>query len=149
MWWWQNYATWYRVPSIMMPWLVLIGLSIASLSEIQNARGIMDVLAEMLNALDPGNKEVSSSIQTLNFWCTWVIKIFWSSGPLPRWKHCMVYAVDLKEGCCCCCKTFIIKTTDSIECDIFCILFSGSSAGSYCWFSGAMSNIQAESGTPC
>jgi hypothetical protein len=30
----------------------------ASLTEIQNARGIMDVLAEMLNALDPGNKEV-------------------------------------------------------------------------------------------
>ncbi|XP_021894889.1 TOM1-like protein 9 [Carica papaya] len=29
-----------------------------SLTEIQNARGIMDVLAEMLNALDPGNKEV-------------------------------------------------------------------------------------------
>uniref|UniRef100_A0A2P2LFQ9 Protein transporter n=2 Tax=Rhizophora mucronata TaxID=61149 RepID=A0A2P2LFQ9_RHIMU len=28
-----------------------------SLTEIQNARGIMDVLAEMLNALDPGNKE--------------------------------------------------------------------------------------------
>ncbi|KAL0447454.1 UNVERIFIED_CONTAM: TOM1-like protein 9 [Sesamum latifolium] len=28
-----------------------------SLSEIQNARGIMDVLAEMLNALDPSNKE--------------------------------------------------------------------------------------------
>ncbi|GMH06988.1 hypothetical protein Nepgr_008828 [Nepenthes gracilis] len=28
-----------------------------SLSEIQNVRGIMDVLAEMLNALDPGNKE--------------------------------------------------------------------------------------------
>ncbi|KAF8388968.1 hypothetical protein HHK36_025652 [Tetracentron sinense] len=28
-----------------------------SLAEIQNARGIMDVLAEMLNALDPGNKE--------------------------------------------------------------------------------------------
>ncbi|XP_010526178.1 PREDICTED: TOM1-like protein 2 [Tarenaya hassleriana] len=28
-----------------------------SLSEIQNAKGIMDVLAEMLNALDPGNKE--------------------------------------------------------------------------------------------
>ncbi|KAK8568545.1 hypothetical protein V6N13_106454 [Hibiscus sabdariffa] len=28
-----------------------------SMSEIQNARGIMDVLAEMLNALDPGNKE--------------------------------------------------------------------------------------------
>nr|DAD35540.1 TPA_asm: hypothetical protein HUJ06_006180 [Nelumbo nucifera] len=30
-----------------------------SLTEIQNARGIMDVLAEMLNALDPGNKELS------------------------------------------------------------------------------------------
>ncbi|XP_020273395.1 uncharacterized protein LOC109848346 isoform X2 [Asparagus officinalis] len=28
-----------------------------SLAEIQNARGIMDVLSEMLNALDPGNKE--------------------------------------------------------------------------------------------
>ncbi|XVF89200.1 hypothetical protein PTKIN_Ptkin19aG0111100 [Pterospermum kingtungense] len=28
-----------------------------SLTEIQNARGIMDVLAEMLNALDPGSKE--------------------------------------------------------------------------------------------
>ena len=29
-----------------------------SLSEIQNARGILDVLAEMLNAIDTGNKEV-------------------------------------------------------------------------------------------
>ncbi|KAK4388852.1 TOM1-like protein 9 [Sesamum angolense] len=28
-----------------------------SLTELQNARGIMDVLAEMLSALDPGNKE--------------------------------------------------------------------------------------------
>ncbi|PSS01191.1 TOM1-like protein [Actinidia chinensis var. chinensis] len=28
-----------------------------SLTEIQNARGIMDVLSEMLNAVDPGNKE--------------------------------------------------------------------------------------------
>ncbi|KAJ7965969.1 target of Myb protein 1-like [Quillaja saponaria] len=28
-----------------------------SLTEIQNARGIMDVLAEMLNAIDPGNNE--------------------------------------------------------------------------------------------
>ncbi|KAE8718878.1 branched-chain-amino-acid aminotransferase-like protein 3 [Hibiscus syriacus] len=28
-----------------------------SMTEIQNARGIMDVLAEMLNAIDPGNKE--------------------------------------------------------------------------------------------
>ena len=31
---------------------------ISSLTEIQNARGIMDVLSEMLNALEPGNKEV-------------------------------------------------------------------------------------------
>ncbi|PKI60679.1 hypothetical protein CRG98_018926 [Punica granatum] len=30
---------------------------IVILTEIQNARGIMDVLAEMLNAIDPGNKE--------------------------------------------------------------------------------------------
>lgn len=29
-----------------------------SVTEIQNARGVMDVLAEMLNAIDPGNKEV-------------------------------------------------------------------------------------------
>lgn len=35
-----------------------IEISFASLSEIQNARGIMDVLAEMLSALEPGNKEV-------------------------------------------------------------------------------------------
>lgn len=29
-----------------------------SLSEIQNAKGIMDVLAEMLSAIEPGNREV-------------------------------------------------------------------------------------------
>jgi hypothetical protein len=29
------------------------------MSEIRNARHVMDVLAEMLNALDPGNREVS------------------------------------------------------------------------------------------
>lgn len=33
-------------------------MAFASLSEIQNARGIMDVLAEMLSAIEPGNKEV-------------------------------------------------------------------------------------------
>lgn len=36
---------------------------LSSLTEIQNAHGIMDVLAEMLNAIDPSNKEVSCSIQ--------------------------------------------------------------------------------------
>jgi hypothetical protein len=29
--------------------------------EIQNARGIMDVFSEMLNAIDPGNREVFSA----------------------------------------------------------------------------------------
>lgn len=42
-----------------------------SLSEIQNARGIMDVLAEMLNAIDPANKEVNlfeiNKINIFNF----------------------------------------------------------------------------------
>ena len=33
--------------------------SFVSLSEIQNAKGLMDVLAEMLSALEPGNKEVT------------------------------------------------------------------------------------------
>ncbi|RVW17273.1 TOM1-like protein 9 [Vitis vinifera] len=37
--------------------LFLICIFLPSLTEIQNARGIMDVLAEMLSALDPGNKE--------------------------------------------------------------------------------------------
>lgn len=32
--------------------------SFVSLTEIQNARGIMDVLAEMLSAIEPANKEV-------------------------------------------------------------------------------------------
>lgn len=36
----------------------LTEVSFISLTEIQNARGIMDVLSEMLNAIDPGNKEV-------------------------------------------------------------------------------------------
>ena len=39
-------------------WIELKTAFIFSMSEIQNARGIMDVLAEMLNALDPGNREV-------------------------------------------------------------------------------------------
>lgn len=33
-----------------------------SLTEMQNARGIMDVLAEMLAAVDPQKKEVKLSI---------------------------------------------------------------------------------------
>jgi hypothetical protein len=41
------------------------------MSEIQNARGIMDVLAEMLNALDPGNREVPITLTLLlNSSCT-------------------------------------------------------------------------------
>ncbi|XP_044467820.1 TOM1-like protein 9 isoform X2 [Mangifera indica] len=32
-------------------------LNLTSLTEIQNAYGIMDVLSKMLNALDPSNKE--------------------------------------------------------------------------------------------
>lgn len=34
-----------------------------SIADIQNARGIMDVLAEMLNALDPKNKEVFGQLE--------------------------------------------------------------------------------------
>ena len=43
---------------VIMHVLFLICIFLPSLTEIQNARGIMDVLAEMLSALDPGNKEV-------------------------------------------------------------------------------------------
>lgn len=37
-----------------------------SLKEIQFARGIMNVLAEMLNAVDPGNKEVYRNLLFVN-----------------------------------------------------------------------------------
>lgn len=40
---------------------ITLCLSIASLTEIQNARGVMDVLAEMLNAIDPSSREVFST----------------------------------------------------------------------------------------
>lgn len=45
----------YTVESIL---LLVMQSSSFSLTEIQNARGIMDVLAEMLNAVDPANREV-------------------------------------------------------------------------------------------
>lgn len=38
--------------------IFLMENSFVSLTEIQNARGIMDVLAEMLSAIEPANKEV-------------------------------------------------------------------------------------------
>lgn len=37
---------------------IILYLLPTSLTEIQNARGVMDVLSEMLNAIDPGNREV-------------------------------------------------------------------------------------------
>lgn len=40
--------------------LSLLTGSYISLTELQNARGIMDVLTEMLSALDPSNQEVQS-----------------------------------------------------------------------------------------
>lgn len=53
-----------------------------SMTEIQNARGIMDVLAEMLNALDPGNKEVSWHIP-----CRWDFEL-WNKFTLVEGCWC-------------------------------------------------------------
>lgn len=53
-----------------------------SMTEIQNARGIMDVLAEMLNALDPGNKEVSWHIP-----CRWDFEL-WNTFTLLEGLWC-------------------------------------------------------------
>lgn len=47
----------------MIHFFFSIEFSFSSLSEMQNARGIMDVLAEMLSALEPGNKEVDLKCQ--------------------------------------------------------------------------------------
>jgi hypothetical protein len=56
---------------VLFGWNELNSVFIFSMSEIQNARGIMDVLAEMLNALDPGNREVPNSISmSFNSTCT-------------------------------------------------------------------------------
>lgn len=52
----------YRLLFVLTKFFLLI-----SLSEIQNARGIMDVLTEMLSAIDPANKEVMLSIILISY----------------------------------------------------------------------------------
>ncbi|KAL6629463.1 hypothetical protein ACP70R_029228 [Stipagrostis hirtigluma subsp. patula] len=53
----QNYPQPLRVTQPEAPESSVPDFPALSLTEIQNARGIMDVLSEMLNALDPGNRE--------------------------------------------------------------------------------------------
>lgn len=59
------FPTWYFI--IDHASSVLTGVLFISVTEIQNARGIVDVLSEMIDALDPANKEV----WVLNFIFFW------------------------------------------------------------------------------
>ncbi|CAN6231223.1 unnamed protein product [Urochloa humidicola] len=53
----QNYPPTLRISQRDEPELSIPDFPALSLTEIQNARGIMDILSEMLDALDPGNRE--------------------------------------------------------------------------------------------